>query len=257
MAGAIQEVSLATQKCDERFATGEFFDDDFVFGAETSTDEFICWSVRRFRGWRTVLTTSFGMEGCALIDMYASRQRTMQISYLDTGFFFKETYALIERMKERYPHLEFVNRGTTLTPEEQASTYGAELWKTNPDLCCRLRKVDPLARVLASADIWVSSIRRTQSPSRADTRMVEWDPRFEVLKLSPLAYWERDEVWQYVQDHDVPYNELHEKGYPSIGCTHCTVAVEGSTPSEYTRLGRWSGIEKTECGLHLIQSGSG
>jgi phosphoadenosine phosphosulfate reductase len=84
--------------------------------------------------------------------------------------------------------------------------------------------------------------------------LIEWDERFEVLKLNPLAYWERDEVWTYVQEHDVPYNELHERGFPSIGCTHCTLAVKGAGPSEYTRLGRWSGIEKTECGLHLVKS---
>jgi phosphoadenosine phosphosulfate reductase len=102
------------------------------------------------------------------------------------------------------------------------------------------------------ADIWISSIRRSQSPGRAATELVEWNGRLDVLKLSPLAYWERDEVYRYVKEHDVPYNALHDEGYPSIGCTHCTTAVEGSKPSEYTRLGRWSGTDKTECGLHLV-----
>jgi phosphoadenosine phosphosulfate reductase len=247
-------MTLPLIKCDDRFETGDGFELDSRFGAETSTEDFICWSLRRFTGWRTTFTTSFGMEGCALIDMYASRSKPMEVVYLDTGFFFDETYALIERMKERYPQIEFINAGTTLSPLEQAETYGEKLWETNPDLCCRLRKVDPLAAVMASSDIWINSIRRSQSPSRAKMDLIEWDERFEVLKLNPLAYWERDEVWTYVQEHDVPYNELHERGFPSIGCTHCTLAVKGAGPSEYTRLGRWSGIEKTECGLHLVKS---
>ncbi len=246
-------MSLATLECDKSFSTGDGFGEDIRFGPETPTEDFICWTLRRFGGWRTVFTTSFGMEGCALIDMYARRSTPMTITYLDTGFFFPETYELIERMKERYSHLEFRNRGTSLTVADQAEIYGDELWKKNPNLCCRLRKVDPLAKVMGWADIWISSIRRSQSPSRETTELVEWNERFEVLKLSPLAYWERDEVWQYVRENDVPYNALHESGYPSIGCTHCTVAIAGSRPSEYTRLGRWSGTDKTECGLHLVR----
>lgn len=245
-------MSLATVKCDQRFESGDAFSSEF--GPQTSTEEFICWSLRRFRGWRTTFATSFGMEGCALIDMYAQRGKPMEIVYLDTGFFFDETLDLIERMKERYPHLSFVNRGTSLSPEEQAETYGERLWEKNPDLCCKLRKVDPMAAVMRSSDIWISSIRRSQSPSRADLELIEWDDRWEVLKLSPLAFWERDEIWTYVQENDVPYNELHEQGFPTVGCTHCTRPVEGAAPSEYTRLGRWSGFEKTECGLHLVKS---
>ncbi len=245
-------MTLATLECDKSFATGDAFADDFRFGPETLTEDFVCWSLRRFRGWRTVFTTSFGMEGCALIDMYARRNTPMTITYLDTGFFFAETHALIDRMRLRYPHLDFRNAGTSLTVAEQAKVYGDELWKKNPDLCCRLRKVDPLAKVMERADIWISSIRRSQSPGRAATELVEWNGRLDVLKLSPLAYWERDEVYRYVKEHDVPYNALHDEGYPSIGCTHCTTAVEGSKPSEYTRLGRWSGTDKTECGLHLV-----
>ena len=243
----------ATVECDDRFETGDAFDASVTFGPETSAEDFICWWLRRFTGWRSTFTTSFGMEGCALIDMVARRGKPMEIVYLDTGFFFEETHDLIARMKERYPHLSFVNRGTSLTPEEQAEVYGERLWESNPDLCCKLRKVDPLAMEMERTDIWISSIRRSQSPGRARVELIEWDDRFEVLKLSPLAYWERDEVWTYVRENNVPYNVLHEQGFPSIGCTHCTRAVEGSSPSSYTRLGRWNGLEKTECGLHLVQ----
>ena len=113
-------MTLPLIKCDDRFETGDGFGSGTRFGADTSTEDFICWSLRRFKGWRTTFTTSFGMEGCALIDMYASRGKPMEVVYLDTGFFFDETYELIERMKERYPQIEFVDRGTTMSPREQA-----------------------------------------------------------------------------------------------------------------------------------------
>lgn len=244
-------MSLALARCDDSFAVDGFFEDDYQFGPETDSEDFICWSLNRYKGWRTVMTTSFGMEGCALIDMYARRGIDLEVVYLDTGFFFSQTHDLINRMKVRYPNVTFTNGGTDLTPERQAEIHGERLWETNPDLCCKLRKVDPLARVMERADVWISGLRRTQSDSRSRLQMIEYDSRFEVVKLNPLTYWERQDIWDYVQQNDVPYNELHEQGFPSIGCTHCTRPVEGATPSEYTRLGRWSGSEKTECGLHL------
>ncbi|MDX1383681.1 MAG: phosphoadenylyl-sulfate reductase [Thermoanaerobaculia bacterium] len=248
-------MSLATIDCGSSLFSDEIVDDDFRFGPETPTEDFVCWTLERFKGWRRVFTTSFGMEGCALVDMYARRTESFEVSYLDTGFFFDETYELIERMRERYPHVAFVDRGTRLTPEAQAEAYGDELWKTDPDRCCQLRKVEPLRALMGRADIWISGLRRSQSPTRAGIRLVEWDPRFDVLKLNPLTYWERSDVWSYVQKHDVPYNPLHERGYPSVGCTHCTVPVNGLRVGEYTRLGRWNGRDKTECGLHFGDGG--
>lgn len=197
-----------------------------------------------------VITTSFGMEGCVLLDMYAAHGLPLTIVYLDTMFFFPETYALRDKLAKRYPNLTFVNRGSTFTPEEQAARYGPELWKTDPDLCCRLRKVDPMHDALRGADVWVTSLRRSQSATRASLPVLGWDWQYQVLKLCPLAPWDRREVWEYIQQNDVPYNELHEQGYPTIGCTHCTVPVPGSTPGDYSRAGRWKDKEKTECGLH-------
>ncbi len=249
----VENLSLAAE-CDKAFYGGRGFSDDFRFGPDMSTDDFISWSLDRFQGWRKVFATSFGMEGCALIDMYARSGVPMEIVYLDTMFFFPETYELIERMRERYPHFSFVNKGTSLRVAEQAEIHGPELWKTNPDLCCKLRKVDPLGEVMKRADVWISALRRSQSVTRERLEMVEWDPRFEVLKLNPLSFWERDEVYSYIKERDVPYNDLHERGYPSIGCTHCTRPVANLAPSEYTRLGRWSGSEKTECGLHIVSA---
>ena len=217
---------------------------------DTPTDRFIAWTLERFAGQRMIMTTSFGMEGCALIDMYAAHGLPLTVIYLDTMFFFPETHELRERMIERYPHLEFVNRGTSLTPQEQKAKHGDELWKHNPDLCCQLRKVEPMYAVMAEADAWITGLRRSQSVSRANLRLVEWEWRYQVLKISPLAKWERPEIWEYIQKHDVPYNKLHERDYPTVGCTHCTVPVPGSKIGEYSRAGRWSESEKTECGLH-------
>ena len=182
--------------------------------------------------------------------MYAKSERPITVVYLDTMFFFEETYELRDRLAERYPNVSFVNRGTTVTPEEQAEKHGPELWKTNPDLCCRIRKVDPMYEVMSEVDVWITGLRRSQSVTRANMRVIDWDWRYQVLKVSPLAKWERSDVWEYIQKHDVPYNKLHEQGYPTVGCTHCTKAVPGTTIGEYSRTGRWSDSEKTECGLH-------
>jgi phosphoadenosine phosphosulfate reductase len=170
--------------------------------------------------------------------------------YLDTGFFFPQTYALRDRLVERYGHLSFVDRGTALTADEQEVAHGPALWQRDPDLCCKLRKVDPMHEAMTDVDVWVTGLRRSQSPARANLRVVEWDWKHQLLKLSPLAHWGRRQVWEYVTAHQVPYNELHEKGYPTIGCTHCTQPVPGSKIGEYSRTGRWAGNGKTECGLH-------
>lgn len=221
----------------------------------SSPQEIVAWTLNRFAHQRMIMTTSFGMEGCALVDMYARHQQPMTVVYLDTMFFFPETYALRDRMAERYPMMDFVNRGTTLTPEQQADIYGDELWKKDPHLCCHLRKVAPMAEVMKDVDVWITGLRRDQSSSRSHIRVVDWDWKFEVLKISPLAHWDRRKVWEYVKANDVPYNILHEKGYPSIGCVQCTQCVAGLEVGEYTRAGRWSDTDKTECGLH--ENGSG
>lgn len=224
----------------EPVAVGEYAEPQVIVG----------WMLERFAGRRLVLTTSFGMEGCALIDMVGRRGRPVPVIYLDTMFLFPETYGLRDRMVERYPHLRFENHGTTLTPEQQAERYGPELWAREPDRCCRLRKVEPMREALRDVDVWVTGLTRSQSAERAGLRVVEWDWQYQVLKVNPLAGWDRGKIWDYVRLHDVPYNELHERGYPTIGCTHCTIAVEGAAPSDYSRAGRWSGTSKTECGLH-------
>ena len=214
------------------------------------TEQLIAWSLERFTDRNMVLTTSFGMEGCALIDMFARYQKPLAVVYVDTMFFFEETYELRDRLIERYPHLKFENRGTALTPEQQEAIYGPELWKRNPDLCCKIRKVDPMHEVMKEADVWITGLRRDQSKARANLRVMEWDWKYQLLKFNPFATWSRKEIWEYIQANNVPFNKLHEQGYPTVGCTHCTAPVPGSVIGEYSRAGRWAGTEKNECGLH-------
>ena len=219
---------------------------------DAAPHEVIAWALERFDHRKLVLTTAFGLEGCALIDMVARPGRDVRVVWVDTMFLFPETYRLRERLEARYPHLRFERRGAAITPEEQEVHHGPELWRRDPDACCRLRKVDPLREVLAEADAWMTGITRSQSPARARAGVVEWAHDYGVLKVSPLATWDRPRVWEYVQANEVPYNELHERGYPTLGCTHCTLPVAGATPATYSRAGRWVGTEKTECGLHPV-----
>lgn len=219
-------------------------------GPASHPADIVNWAVHHFADRNTLMSTQFGMEGCAVIDMVAKTGVEMDIVHLDTMFFFKETYELRDRLAQRYPNLNFVNRGTTLTPEQQAAQHGDELWKRNPDLCCHIRKVEPMFAVMEDVEVWITGLRRSQSAARANLQTIEWDWRYSVLKVNPLANWSRQEVWDYIQEHKVPYNPLHEQGYPTVGCTHCTKAVEGAKIGEYSRAGRWSGTEKTECGLH-------
>jgi phosphoadenosine phosphosulfate reductase len=135
------------------------------------------------------------------------------------------------------------------SPQEQERLYGSALWQRNPDQCCDLRKVEPLQRKMSELQAWITSIRRNQTVARADAGKIEWDRKFDLVKINPIADWSSRQVWQYIREHDVPYNPLHEQNYPSIGCTHCTRAVR---PGEDPRAGRWSGSSKTECGLHMI-----
>ncbi len=216
----------------------------------STPEEIVAWTLRRYAGRALVVTTSFGMEGCALIDMVARHGVPLPVIYLDTMFLFPETYALRDLMVARYPHLRFENRGTTLTPEAQAERFGPELWRHEPDRCCALRKVEPMRQALAGVEVWMTGLMRSQGGERAAIRALQWNDAYGLVQVNPLAGWDRRRVWDYVVARDVPYNALHERGYPTLGCTHCTAPVAGAGPRDYTRAGRWAGTDKTECGLH-------
>ena len=222
-------------------------------GEDSPPEGIVAWMLARFAGRRVVMTTGFGMEGCALIDMIARHGVPVPVLYLDTGFLFPETLRLRDRLADRYPHLRFERQSSALTPEAQEARYGPELWVREPDACCGIRKVEPMHEALAGVDVWVTGLMRSQSPSRTGLRVVEWDWQYQLLKVNPLAGWDRARVWEYVQRHEVPYNELHDRGYPTLGCIHCTLPVAGNTTGEYTREGRWRGRSKLECGLHAVR----
>ena len=137
------------------------------------------------------------------------------------------------------------------TPEQQAADHGPALWAHNPDACCALRKVEPLQRYLKNYDAWLTAVRRDQTSSRSTLQRIAWDEGNQVMKIAPLAAWTEDDVWAYVQEHDIPVNTLHFEGYPSIGCTNCTRRVG---TDEDVRAGRWAGFEKTECGIHVVST---
>jgi phosphoadenosine phosphosulfate reductase len=196
-----------------------------------------------------VLACSFGPEDVVLWDMMYQINPKASLFYLDTDFLFKETYDVRERMITKYrfaPH-QLIEMKPEFTPEQQAEKFGDRLWLQQPDQCCKMRKIEPLTRVLKNYTAWVTGIRRDQAPTRANARLVEWDGKFELVKFNPLAAWTSEDVWAYIKAHDVPYNVLHDQDYPSIGCTHCTAQVK---PGEDPRSGRWQNSEKTECGLH-------
>lgn len=208
--------------------------------------EVIEWGLTEFGG-EIAIASSFGAEDVVLIDMAAKLAPRFRVFTLDTDFLFPETYALIDRIEQRHG-ITVERTRAEFSPIEQARTLGEALWTRQPDICCNLRKVEPLTKKLAELKGWITGIRRDQSAARANARKIEWDARFGLVKLNPLAGWNWSELWQYIKANGVDYNPLHDQNYPSIGCTHCTRPVQ---PGEDPRAGRWSGTAKTECGLHV------
>jgi phosphoadenosine phosphosulfate reductase len=214
--------------------------------ADKDTLDVIKWAYKTF-GDDLVYACSFGAEGMVLIDLISKVRKDASIIFLDTHFHFRETYQLIETIRNKYPQLQIDAMQPDLTVKEQAERYGDELWKHQPDQCCNMRKIVPLQRGLSKAKAWITGLRREQSPTRANTQYVNQDNKFKSIKICPLIHWTWDDVWMYIKLHELPYNTLHDQGYPSIGCEHCTLPVEGN---QDPRAGRWAGSNKTECGLH-------
>lgn len=208
--------------------------------------EVIQWAVDRF-GEGLVLACSFGgISGMALLDMAVKIDPEIDIFYLNTDFLFPETLKTRDEAIRRY-NIDPVAYKSLYTPEEQAEKFGDALWRHDPDQCCGLRKVEPNRRALEDRTAWIAGLRRDQASTRRDVRPAGWDEKFGLFKISPLAYWDEKQVWRYIFENSVPYNPLHDQGYPSLGCTHCTRAVG---QGEDGRAGRWSGADKVECGLH-------
>ena len=207
-------------------------------------EDVLRWASEEF-GERLCLSCSWQKQSSVLVHMVSELGLDVDIVELDTHLFFKETYETRERLVERYGLSLIVP--DVLTIAEQHKDEGPNLWETNPDRCCHIRKVEPLLQTLEPYDAWVSGIRREQSPSRAGARKVERSDRYGVWKVQPLADWTEKDVWRYIMRNEIPYNPLHDAGYRSIGCMPCT---RPTRPDEEERAGRWAGSDKLECGIH-------
>ena len=208
-------------------------------------EEILAWSVETYFP-KFTMATGLGPEGCVIISMLAKIEPRVYVFNLDTGYQFPETLALRERIAEKYGIVIDLQRAE-LSVEEYERVHGGPVYLASPDRCCQDRKVRVLQRVAACYDAWATGVRRDQGPTRANTPILRWDKKFGLAKVSPLAAWTKKDVWNRIVSEGVPYNPLHDQGYPSIGCWPCTQPVAAG---EDERAGRWKGIAKTECGLH-------
>ena len=208
-------------------------------------EDILTWAVETYFP-RFTMATGLGPEGCLIISMLAKIEPRVYVFNLDTGYQFAETLELRDRICDKYGMTIALERAE-LSVAEYEARHGGPVYAHNPDRCCFDRKVAVLQRVAARYDAWATGIRRDQSPTRADTPIVRWDKKFGMVKISPLACWTKSDVWKRILAEQIPYNPLHDRGYPSIGCQPCTRPV---LADEDERAGRWSGSAKTECGLH-------
>ena len=216
------------------------------------TERILEWAWSDF-GRRAAIGTSFQGAGLVMIDLAQKTGLEFPVFTIDTGLLFPETLELKKRLEDFF-HIEIESLEPELTVEQQHQAHGPELWNREPDHCCLMRKVIPLQKKLESLDVWITGLRREQSAERKQIDVLEtyeFDPVMNrnILKLNPMANWTRDGVWKYIQSNNIPYNPLHDRGYRSIGCIPCTRAVSND---ENDRAGRWTGFEKTECGIHTF-----
>ena len=219
---------------------------------ERPAEELLGWAIRAFRP-RIALASSFGAEDVVLIDMWWRMDREVRISTLDTGRLPEETYAVMDRIRERYGvaiDTYFPEAAAVEALERERGFYSFRRNVEERKYCCGIRKVEPLRRALAPLRAWITGLRREQAVTRTGVAAVEWDAAHGLVKVNPLAAWTEQQVWDYIRAHQVPYNALHDRGYPSIGCAPCTRAVQ---PGEDIRAGRWwwENTASKECGLHL------
>ena len=218
-----------------------------------AADEILKWGFKKY-GDRMVLASSFGAEDVVLIDMMCNINKNLtRVFTLDTGRLNQETYDLIDKIRLKYNIKVDVYFPKSSDVEDMVANKGMNLMYEsveNRKQCCNIRKIEPLKRALKQFDCWITGLRREQSLTRNSISKIEIDTlNNNIIKLNPLADWTNEEIWKYIQENKVPYNELHDKGYPSIGCEPCTRAVmQGEDP----RAGRWWWENDThkECGLH-------
>lgn len=211
-----------------------------------SPQEILRWATETY-GDKLAIVTSFQITGIVTLHMLKDIAPHTPVLTLDTGYLFPETYDLMDTLEQQF-NLNLIRVKPRQTPKQQSRDYGDRLWERNPDRCCHLRKTIPLRDALEGYEGWVTGLRRDQSESRANTPIVSIDKRTRLIKVAPFANWTEEMLWTYIHAYELPYNELHDKGYPSIGCWTCTKAIgEGDD----ARSGRWSNSSKTECGIHV------
>jgi phosphoadenosine phosphosulfate reductase len=206
--------------------------------------EIIRWAVATF-GDRICLTSS--MSDAALIHLVSKVKPGIDVLFVDTGYHFAETIGTRDAVQVVYP-VNVINVQPSRTVAEQEAALGPRLYGRNPDLCCFLRKVEPLGRALEGYMAWFSGIRREETTSRRDRKVIEWDGKRGMVKVNPILEWTQQQMDDYIADNGILVNPLHSDGYPSIGCAPCTRRV---APGEDARSGRWAGLGKSECGIHL------
>lgn len=212
---------------------------------DQSAEDLLVWAFEKF-GNELVLGTGFGPSGVVLIHKIVQLDLPIKVFCLDTNLLFEETYSLWDKIEREF-EITVESVSPILTLEGQAELHEEELWKSDPDKCCYLRKVLPLQKYLSNKSGWITGLRRSQSEMRKTIQKIEWDDANQVFKLNPLAYWSQEQIWGHIDEYNLPYNPLQDEGYPSIGCIPCT---EPATDQD-ERSGRWKNMEKTECGIHL------
>jgi phosphoadenosine phosphosulfate reductase len=216
-------------------------------------EDVITWALQHF-DTKVAFSTSMGAEDQAIMHMIAGIDRQAKVFTLDTGRLFPETYDLIDITSKKYGIPIQVFFPDTKQVEEMVNKKGVNLFYEsveNRKLCCHIRKIEPLKRAFSGLDAWICGLRREQSITRNDLHMFEWDNKFGLIKINPLINWTEEQLWDFIERNNIPYNRLHNQGFPSIGCQPCTRAVE---PGENVRAGRWwwENPETKECGLHVF-----
>lgn len=210
------------------------------------------WAIRKFHP-RIAIASSFSVEDTIVIDLATKIQPDIKVFYINTGFQFKETDETKDIITKKY-QLNIVEYSSKLSLEEQALKHGEKLYKKDANLCCHLRKVEPIKRALKELDAWITGLRRAQAKTRKNIDIVQLNKlgnQTSLVKVNPLINWTKDQVWRYIKDNEIPYNPLYDKSYTSIGCEPCTRPVR---PGEDERAGRWADTNKEECGIHTFNA---
>ncbi len=213
-------------------------------GPEASAEQVLGWAAETF-GERMIVASN--MQDAVLVDLAARARPGVEILFLETGYHFAETIGTRDAVEQVYD-VRIVNARARRSVAEQDTEFGRDLFARDPNLCCAMRKVEPLTDTLAGYDAWVTGVRRVEAPTRAETPLVTYDEKFGLVKINPLAAWSDDDMEAYITERGILQNPLVAEGYPSIGCAPCTAKpLPGADP----RSGRWAGTGKIECGLHV------